>query len=277
MIQQAMQTPESTPTARMTNSGASARATKPALELVRAALGPSDRWAGKLKNVGSTLVAWAHIMRHERGLELRLAPLVAHGLIDRVPTRMQLAVGSLDMLRFWISPAAADYYRQQGISFGFHQVLRVLDDPAAMLDPVGFFVDRDAIIGHVLQVVHANPLYDVQLLSTHSDGLESLEAQTRAVIDGTHPRARSIGSIVEEPDYHARLLAYLAAYRVNPAATPPVRSNIQGRFDVLERTFGTLPSAMRYFARLPTDLAGAVRHLVTVRTFPEHLAEPAGA
>lgn len=188
---------------------ASLRTTKTPLELARAALGPHDQWLGKLGRVGRTLAAWGRIMRHERGLALRLAPLVAHGLVERVPTRLQLVIGSIDMVRFWISPAAADYYRQQGISFAFHQVLRVLDDPAAMLDPVGFFVDADAIIGHLLQVVHANPVYDVQLLSTHPDGLAALESQTRAVIDGSHPRARSIGAIVEESDYHARLLAYL--------------------------------------------------------------------
>jgi len=261
----------------MMTQGTSARATKPALELLRAAVGPRARWTGKLRRVGSTLAAWGRIMGHERGLATRLEPLLAHGLIDQTPTRLQLVIGSIDMVRFWISPAAADYYQQQGISFAFHQVLRLLDDPGAMLDPVGFFVDRDAVIGHLLQVVHANPVYDVQLLSTHPDGLDALEAQTRAMIDGTHERAESIGAIVEEPDYHARLLAFVQAYRDDPAAPPPVRSNIQGHFDVLERTFGTLPTAMRYFSRLPTDLAGAVCHLRTVTTFPEHLAEPAEA
>jgi hypothetical protein len=251
----------------------SARRSRPALELLRAALGPSARWPEKIGKVGGTLASWARIMRDADGLARRLAPLRQHGLVDAIPTRLQLLVGSLDMLRFWISPAAADYYARQGISFTFHQILRVLDDPAAMLDPVGFFVDRDAVIGHLLQVVHANPIYDVQLLSTHEGGLEALEAQTREVIAGTHPRARSIAAIVEEPDYHARLLAFVAAYREDPRAAPPVRSNIAGKFDLLERTFGSLPAAMRYFSRLPTDLVGAVRHLVGVRTFPEHLAE----
>ena len=268
-MMQATQTPPAGATA------SSVRSTRPPLELLRAALGPRAQWPDKLHKVGRTLRSWRRTMGDAAGLGRRLEPLVAHGLIERVPTRLQLLVGSADMVRFWITPAAADYYTQQGISFAFHQVLRVLDDPAAMLDPVGFFVDRDAVIGHLLQVVHANPVYDVQLLSTHDDGLEALESQTRAVIDGTHPRAQAIGSIVEEPDYHARLLDYVRQYRANPAAIPPVRSNIQGKFDMLERTFGTLPAAMRYFTRLPTEIAGAVRHLTTVTAFPEHLAEPA--
>lgn len=256
-------------------SGPSARTTRSAPELLRAAMGPPGRWPTKLSQLSRTLAEWGRTMRRADGLERRLESLVAHGLIDRAPSRVQLVVGSIDMLRFWISPAAADYYAKQGISFTFHQILRILDDPAAMLDPVGFFVDRDAVIGHLLQVVHANPVYDVQLLSTHRDGLDELEAQTRSVIAGTHPRARSINAIVEEPDYHQRLLDFVAAYRRDPHTIPPVRSNIAGKFDRLERTFGTLPSAMRYFLRLPSDVLGAARHLVMVKEFPEELAEPA--
>jgi len=278
MMTRRMQTPAPATTPQMADpraGDASARTTKPALDLLRAAIGSRQQWPGKLARVGTTLAAWGRIMRRDGGLALRLEPLVRAGLIAQVPTRLQLIVGSLDMVRFWITPAAADYYRQQGISFAFHQLLRLVDDPGAMLDPVGFFVDRDAVIGHLLQVVHANPVYDVQLLSTHRDGLDALEAQTRGVIDGSHPRARSIGAIVEEPGYHARLLAFVRAYRVDPTTTPPVRSNIDERFALLERTFGTLPAAMRYFARLPTDLSGASHHLRTVTVFPEHLAEPA--
>jgi len=33
------------------------------------------------------------------------------------------------------------------------------------------------------------------------------------MIAGTHPRARSIGAIIEEPDYHARLLEYVREFR----------------------------------------------------------------
>jgi len=250
----------------------SIRKSKGPRDLIRAAAGPRALWPAKLKKVGGTLKSWARIMGAPSGLESRLAPLVAHGLITSTPTRLQLVVGSIDMVRFWITPAAADYYAKQGISFTFHQLLRILDDPAAMLDPVGFFVDSDAVIGHLLQVVHVNPVYDVQLLSTHPDGLDALESQTRAVIDGTHPRAASIGAIVEEADYHQRLLDYVVQYRHDPKALPPVRSNIAGKFVALEQTFGTLPSAMGYFSRLPTSLVGAVRHLVTVTEFPGALA-----
>jgi hypothetical protein len=184
------------------------------------------------------------------------------------------------MLRFWIEPAARDYYAQRGIAFGFHQVLRVLDDPSSMVDPTGFLLEPDVIIGHLMQVVHANPAYDLQLLESHDGALASLEAQVEEMLAGTHPRARSIGAIVEDPGYHARLLEYVRAYRADPiAARAPVRDNVAAdpRFQMLERTFGTLPAAMRYFARLPRSPLAGARHLLTVRAFPSSLAEPAGS
>lgn len=243
--------------------------------LIARAAGPPSTFGKKVERLADTLGAWAS----STALGSRLERLRAMGVIDASPTRLQVVVGSIDMLRFWISPAAADYYAEKGISFTFHQILRVLDDPAAMIDPVGFFVDRDAIIGHLLQVVHANPLYDVQLLSSHEDGLDELVSQTRAMIAGDHPRAASISAIVEEPDYHARLLAFVERFREDPRTPPPVRGNVASdpeRFGALERTFGTLPAAMRYFARLPSTIAGAARHLTTVRSFPLELAEPEG-
>jgi hypothetical protein len=203
-------------------------------------------------------------------LDRRLERLRALGYLPRVPTRMQIAVGGIDMLRFWITPAAADYYEQKGINLGFHQVLRVLDDPASMVDPTGFFSDTDTIIGHLLQVVHANPAYDLQLLDAHDRGLQELEQQIQQMLAGTHPRAGSIGAVVEEREYHARLLGYVRAYRASRDAEAPLRDNVSKdpRLRELERTFGTLARAMRYFCTLPRTPAAAAWHLLSVRRFP---------
>jgi hypothetical protein len=106
------------------------------------------------------------------------------------------------------------------------------------------------------------------------DGHDELEEQLRAMLAGTHPRAASIGAIVEEPEYHARLLDFVQAFRRDPTIPPLLRSNIEvGGFGPLERTFGSLRAAMRYFTRLPeAPLAGAI-HLATVKEFPLALAE----
>jgi hypothetical protein len=249
-----------------------ARTTESAWRLLAHAAGTPEELIRKLARLVRALAAYADA----RGLDRRLELLTARGYIDPacVPTRLQLVVGSLDMLRFWISPAAAQYYAQKGIHFGFHQVLRVLDDPASMVDPTGLLSDRDVIIGHLLQVVHANPCYDLQLLDAHADGLAELEAQLRQMLAGTHPRAASIGAIVEEPDYHQRLLDYVRAYRESPDVDAPIRDNVRADpvWAPIERTFGTLPRAMAYFAKMPTTMWGAVGHLRTVRSFPLALA-----
>jgi len=249
-----------------------ARTTESPLRLLAQAAGSPGEMILKLRRLVRALSGYVNRTTIDR----RLALLVERGYIDRdrVPTRVQLAVGGLDMLRFWISPAAAQYYADKGIHFGFHQVLRILDDPASMIDPIGLLSDRDVIIGHVMQVVHANPSYDLQLLEAHDDGLDELESQVEAMIAGTHPRARSIGAIIEDPDYHARLLEYVRAYKRERNAHAPVRENVANdpKWAPIERTFGTLRNAMIYFSRMPSTMREAGLHLATVKAFPIHLA-----
>jgi hypothetical protein len=204
-----------------------------------------------------------------RLLRERLVRLQELGHVEAAPTRVQLLVGSLDMLRFWISPAAADYYEQMGINYWFHTLLRFLDDPLSLTDPVGFLSSRDAIVGHLMQVVHANPVYDLQLLESLPDGLDSLVEQLESMLDGTHPRAASIGAIVEEPDYHRDLLEYVRRWRDDRQTPDFVRSNVaEGSWDELAQVFGSLTGSMRYFCSLPTTLRGALQHLIRVREFP---------
>lgn len=245
---------------------ATARMTASPVMLLRQAAGTPRDMAGKVRRLASAIAAYAN----GPALDRRLARLRELGYVESVPTRVQLVVGSIDMLRFWISPASADYYRQKNIHFGFHQMLRILDEPASMVDPTGFLSTRDNIIGHLMQVVHANPCYDLQLLCAHEGGLEELERQVIAMIEGTHPRARSIGAIVEEPDYHARLLEYVRKFKADPNAESPLRDNVAAseKFRKLEQVFGTLPGAMRYFATLPRSPVGAAWHLLTVKEFP---------
>ena len=248
---------------------ATARREASALSLLARAAGPPWRWPGKWWRFFRTL--WNYV--DTRGIRKKLARLQAAGLVDEIPTRGQLITGSYDMLRFWISPAAADYYQQIGISYGFHQLLRFLDEPASLTDPVGLVSTRDAIIGHVLQVVHANPEYDMQLLMMFPDGLEQMELQSRQMIDGSHPRAAAIGAIVEEPDYHQRLLSYVARFRRDGHAPPLLRSNItaDGPFAEIESVFGSLTTAMRYFCSLPRGFRASLRHMRRVKTFAGHL------
>lgn len=248
--------------------GASLRLTASSWTLVRAAVGGPRQILGKLGRLARTLRLWID----PREIDRRLRTLESKGLIHVRPTRLQLLFGGFDMLRFVIEPAARDYYRQKGISFGFHQILRVLDDPVSMIDPTGFLSDRDTIVGHVMQVVHLNPVYDLQLIQMFPDGLEDFELQVEAMVDGTHPRARTIGAIVEDPGYHARLLEYVRRFRKDPDTPPLVRQEqtlrADARFAAAERSFATLPGFLAYCDTLPRALPGLVRRLRRVREFP---------
>jgi hypothetical protein len=97
------------------------------------------------------------------------------------------------------------------------------------------------------------------------------------MIDGSHPRARTIGAIVEDPGYHARLLDYVRRYRQDPTSPPPVREEqtlrADPRFVAAERTFATLPGFVRYCAKLPKQPLTLARRMRQLREFPLALAD----
>jgi hypothetical protein len=194
----------------------------------------------------------------------RMDRLRVHLGLARMPSRLQMWFGGLDMLRFMIVPAANEYYRMRGIDFRFHQVLRALDDPASLIDPVGICSERDVAIGHMMQVVHLNPRYDVQLLGMFPDGVQQLEQQLRAMIAGTHPRAASIGAVIEHPDYHRQLLAYIIGYQQDPHSVEMIRADDGLREDpqfvLAEAQFSAMDDFLRYAVHLPTGLFDLLRH-----------------
>ncbi|MCZ6464764.1 MAG: hypothetical protein O7A09_10555 [Proteobacteria bacterium] len=254
----------------MAGSEAALRKTESPWTLICTAIGGPREIAGKLRRLARTAGIW--LRRGE--VERRLDTLREAGLIDARlrPTRLQLFFGGFDMLRFVIEPAARDYYEQQGISFAFHQLLRVLDDPVSMIDPTGFVSDRDTIVGHVMQVVHLNPVYDLQLIQMFPAGLAHLEEQVRQMVEGSHPRQRTISAIVEDPGYHARLLDYVRRYRVDPNTEALVRQEQtlrdDPRFAAAERTFATLPGFVDYCRKLPTRFSTLAPRFFRVREFP---------
>lgn len=246
---------------------ASRRRTAPPWTLLREALGGPQEIVGKLGRVARTARLWLN----PRELNRRLAVLERKGFAPARPTRLQLLFGGLDMLRFMIEPAAREYYRQQRISFGFHQCLRILDDPVSMIDPTGLLSERDTIMGHVMQVVHLNPLFDLQLLEAFPGGLEQFERELEAMVAGSHPRARTIAAVVEDPGYHARLLDYVRRYRLDPRTPPLVRTQETLRSDpcfaAAERQFATLPGFLEYSCNLPRGFFALLRRLRAVRSF----------
>jgi hypothetical protein len=244
-----------------------ARLSEPPLKLIRRAIGTRPQRQAKRRRLAYAL----RCMVIPGEVRRRLERLRESGIIRQVPGRIQLVLGSLDMFRFFILPCADDYYRSKGITFSFHALLRFLDDPASVADPTGLLSHPDAIIGHLMQVVHADPVYDLELLSAIDGGLESLEAQLLQMLAGTHPRASSIGAIVEEPDYHERLLRYTREFRADPGAAERMRrANLttDSPFYAAGLTFGSMGSTMDYFAAMPGGPLRGLWRLLRFRVFP---------
>ncbi len=235
-------------------------------ELLQRALAGGDL-SGKLRRMGRKLAAFVDL----DALDARLARLQRAGVIDEIPGRWQLVAGAVDMLRFWVVPAAASDHEVQQQSFAFYQLLRFLAEPASILDPIGLFTDRDGIVGHLIGVAHNNPQYDLQLLLMFDRGVDELVRQLDALLAGTHPRAAVIRAILDEPDYPARLRAYVEVWRRDPARPFLRGAAVAGD---AERTFANVTVTVRYMNRLPRTALGALRHLATTRTLPPELAEP---
>jgi hypothetical protein len=81
----------------------------------------------------------------------------------------------------------------------------------APLDPLGLASTKDRIIHHLLTAHHDGDQfsYDVELLALYPGAVDELRALVRAVVDGTHPRARWWRDLCVFDGYHEALLAAL--------------------------------------------------------------------
>src|SRR5262252_33568 len=211
----------------------------------------------KLRQLVSLLAAYFR-PRLVRG---RLERLRALGHIDATATIAQLLVAGRDQM---VVSAAAEtklFYRSQGIPWVFHNLRRVISGPATMLDPIGLFAPRDAIVHHVLQTFHRHPLYDLVLLRAHEGGVEAMAAQARQILDGTHPHQRALASLIEDGAYHARLPLDVAAFQADPhesARAIPAGLVADADLMIAMDQFKDVRGFARYASRLRVGLGGAI-------------------
>jgi hypothetical protein len=191
----------------------------------------------------------------------RLERLRALGHVDAVPTMAQLLVAARDQMMIGATEDTRLFYRSQGIPWGFHNLRRFLAGPATMMDPVGLFSPRDAIVEHVLQTFHRHPVYDLVLLRAHEGGVEAMLAQARQVVAGTHPHQRALASLIEDGSYHARLPREIEAFISDPMQ--PARPVPPGLVDdphlmLAMDQFKDMRGYARYAARLRVRAARAL-------------------
>jgi hypothetical protein len=194
-------------------------------------------------------------------LRRRLDRLRRLGHVDATATIPQLLVAARDQMIVSAAEETRVFYRSQGIPWVFHNLRRLLSGPATMLDPVGLFSPREAIVHHVLQTFHRHPIYDLVLLRAHEGGVDSLKRQAEALLAGTHPHGRALTSLIEDGSYHARLPAEIAAFEADPLL--PARPLPPGLLDdphlmIAMDQFKDLRGYVRYAARLDVGVGDAI-------------------
>jgi hypothetical protein len=191
----------------------------------------------------------------------RLQRLRALGHIDATPSLPQLLVAARDQMIVSATEETRIFYRSQNIPWIFHNLRRLISGPATMLDPVGLFSPREAIVHHVLQTFHRHPLYDLVLLRAHPDGVEELARQAAQLQAGTHPHQRALTSLIEDGSYHDRLPREIAAFRDDPfqAARPIPDGLLDDRHMMAAMDqFKDLGGYVRYASRLRAGWGHAI-------------------
>jgi hypothetical protein len=190
-------------------------------------------------------------------LRRRFERLRQLGHIDVVPTWAQAVLAGRDQMMLSASEETKLFYASQGIPWIFHNVRRFLAGPATMLDPIGLFSPRDAIVEHILQTFHRHPVYDLVLLRAHEGGVEALAKAVREVNSGAHPHTRALRSLIEDGSYHERLPREIAAFEADPLT--PARPIPEGLVPDEHMMLGMDQfKDMRGFARYASRLAASV-------------------
>ena len=217
----------------------------------------------------SRLLRTAQTLVDRDEIERRLARLEARGYLAGRPSVPQLLFGSYDMFRFALIPSSRIRNGLTGQRFWFHQLLRFLEDPASMLDPTGLLSERDTIVGHLMQVQHFDASYDLELLEMFDDGLARLETELVALLAGEHPRAATVRATVEDPRYHADLLAWTREFRaLGPAADLAPEPTGPAEFARAEAQFGSLRGFLGYCLELPRDPHSLLDRALVVTSMP---------
>lgn len=193
-------------------------------------------------------------------LAQRLERLVALGMIESAPSYWQVLVAAQHNMLGGAAVETKKFYEAQGIGFSEHNWRRFFCDPATMMDATGLFQSCDDIVRHVLQTFHRHPVYDFELLRMFEQGPEQLLTQLEQFAAGAHPLGHQFENLIEEPDYHSRLLDQARAFVANPDGVEPLPLNYPYQADpkllMAMDQFTTLRGFLRYASRLEVDASG---------------------
>jgi hypothetical protein len=153
------------------------------------------------------------------GIGRALERLRESGQVRRVPNRWQITLGVLRMWHRMIFRSEtvgtssapprrtwrARLVRPRPLRFPFLLAERAI----APLDFSGLLSSRERVIRHLLGAHHdaAQFTYDLEMLMLEKGALEELAKRTRAVVEGTDPRAEYLRDLVVFEGYHEALSA----------------------------------------------------------------------
>ena len=141
-------------------------------------------------------------------------------VVPRTPNLWQVTQGVMRMwYRVYFRPESIGTCREQPVRATLRA--RVLEKrplrfpfllaerAIAPLDFSGLASTKERVIRHLLGAHHdANQfVYDLEMLALYEGALEELAARTRAVVEGSDPRARWLRDLVVYEGYHESLLA----------------------------------------------------------------------
>ena len=212
-------------------------------------------------------------------LNHRLGVFLRAGLVDHVPTRWQLRQGEIEMTPYVISTDATAVEPYIGARFG-HPVLRQpLIASQVGLDHFrtgsGLGVRRTSQCRHLHLTYHQGmPVFDLQVLQTHDDGLDTLEQKTRELFVNETTEARRINRLASlclarPADYHRQFLGddgWIARARRFDYPDPATEGS------AFPPEFFSLVNLVNYCARTfpahPRDIA--------LTSYPRHIAHLLG-
>ena len=188
----------------------------------------------------------------------RLRAAREKGHIDVVPTTAQLWIAARDQIFLKALGDSRELYRRKGIPWTFHHLRRFLAEPTTLMDPIGVYCSVDTIVNHVLQTVHHNPLYDMELLDSRDGGLDELERQLDQLAAGTHLHQDALETLVEEPDYWQHLRVSVREFRRGQRPYPELAEHYDPDRALAIDQFKDMRGYTRYASRLDVSMVDVV-------------------
>ena len=144
-------------------------------------------------------------------IEQRLGFFHQHGCLEELPTSWQVRIGTLAMLPVSLSESERERERSRQTWLGQVPIrvpLQVAYCPAQFFADSGLTMKPKNIVKHLLSVYHEDAFigYDLQLLHSHSGGLELLQREAQRVVSGENRYAPMLRKLVGYPRYHEGLI-----------------------------------------------------------------------